>query len=99
MGRIPGDPAFVADDPGGHLRQIPNGDLFSRAGVDDAGSALLHEHQKINCKLGDGIINMPEIKKAADAQGVQAYIVEREYAYTGDNFTTILADREYLSKI
>lgn len=61
--------------------------------------AIFKEHQKINCKLGDGIINMPELKKAADAQGVQAYIVEREYAYTGDNFTTILADREYLSKI
>ena len=61
--------------------------------------ALLNEHQKINCKLGDGIINMPELKKAADAQGVKAYIVEREYAYTGDNYTTILADREYLSKL
>lgn len=65
----------------------------------EAQLALLREHQKINCKLGDGIINMPEIKKAADAQGVQAYIVEREFAYTGDNFTTILADREYLSTI
>ena len=45
------------------------------------------------------MINMPELKKAADAQGVKAYIVEREYAYTGDNFTTILADREYLSAL
>lgn len=61
--------------------------------------ALFEEHQKINCKLGDGLINMPELKKAADAQGVKAYIVEREYAYTGDNFTTILADREYLSAL
>ena len=61
--------------------------------------AMLLEHQKINCKLGDGIIDMPSIKAAADAQGVQAYIVEREYAYTGDNFTTILADREYLSRL
>ena len=61
--------------------------------------AMLREHQKINCKLGDGIIDMPSIKAAADAQGVQAYIVEREYAYTGDNFTTILADREYLSRL
>jgi sugar phosphate isomerase/epimerase len=61
--------------------------------------AVFEEHQKINCKLGDGIINMPQLKKAADAQGVQAYIVEREYAYTGDNFTTILADREYLSAL
>lgn len=61
--------------------------------------AKFEEHQKINCKLGDGIINMPELKRAADAQGVKAYIVEREYAYTGDNFTTILADREYLSAL
>ena len=57
------------------------------------------EHQKINCKLGDGIINMPEIIKAADAQGVKAYIVEREYAYTGDPYTTILEDFQYLSKL
>lgn len=61
--------------------------------------AKFEERQKINCKLGDGIINMPELKKAADAQGVKAYIVEREYAYTGNNFTTILADREYLSAL
>lgn len=61
--------------------------------------AIFREHQKINCKLGDGIINMPELKKAADAQRVQAYIVEREYAYTGDNFTTILEDRKYLSAL
>ncbi len=61
--------------------------------------AFFNEHRKINCKLGDGIINMPALKAAADAQGVQAYIVEREYAYTGDNYTTILADREYLSKL
>lgn len=61
--------------------------------------AIFEEHQKINCKLGSGIINMPEIKKAADAQGAKAYIVEREYAYTGDPFTTILADHEYLSKL
>lgn len=61
--------------------------------------AAFEKRQKINCKLGDGIINMPALKKAADAQGVKAYIVEREYAYTGDNFTTILEDREYLSAL
>ena len=60
---------------------------------------IFEEHQKINCKLGDGIINMPEIIKAADAQGVKAYIVEREYAYTGDPYTTILEDFQYLSKL
>ncbi len=61
--------------------------------------AKMEEHRKVNCKLGDGIINMPELKKAADAQSNVYYIVEREYAYTGDNFTTLLEDREYLSKL
>lgn len=61
--------------------------------------AIFEEHQKINCRLGDGIINMPELKRAADAQGVRAYIVEREYAYTGDPYTTILDDRQYLAKL
>lgn len=81
--------------------------LFAKAKRDSEGrpiftpemKAIFDEHRKINCKLGDGIINMPEIKKAADAQGAKAYIVEREYAYTGDPFTTILADHEYLSKL
>ena len=61
--------------------------------------AKMEEHQKINCKLGEGLINMPELKKAADAQGVKAYIVEREYAYTGDVFTTLKEDYEYLSQL
>ncbi len=61
--------------------------------------AKLEEHRKINCKLGEGIIDMPSLKKAADAQGDVVYIVEREYAYTGDNYTTILEDLEYLKKL
>ena len=61
--------------------------------------AKMEEHRKINCKLGDGLINMPELKKAADAQGVKAYIVEREYASTGDVFTTLKEDYEYLSRL
>lgn len=61
--------------------------------------AIFEEHRKVNCKLGDGLINMPELKKAADAQGVKAYIVEREYAYTGDNYTTLRADYEYLKQL
>jgi sugar phosphate isomerase/epimerase len=59
----------------------------------------LEEHRKINCKLGDGIINMPELKAAADSQGAEAYIVEREYAYTGDIFTSLAEDLEYLRSI
>ena len=85
--------------------------LFQRMGkvdFDDKGRplftpaqmAFLTEHHKINCRLGDGLIDMPRVKEAADAQGFPVfYIVEREYAYTGDNFTTILEDREYLSRL
>ncbi|HEX2999422.1 MAG TPA: sugar phosphate isomerase/epimerase [Armatimonadota bacterium] len=58
--------------------------------------AKLDEHRKINCKLGDGLINVPELKKAADAQGTRAYIVEREYGYTGDIFTSLAEDCAYL---
>lgn len=66
----------------------------------EAQIAMFKEHQKINCKLGDGIINMPAIKEAAEKQGVPVhYIVEHEYAYTGDNFTTVLEDRQYLANI
>ena len=61
--------------------------------------AKLDEHRKINCKLGEGIINVPEIKKAGDAQGTKAYIVEREYGYTGDIFTSLAEDCEYLKGI
>lgn len=61
--------------------------------------AQMEERRKINCKLGDGIINMPELKKVADAQGTQAYIVEREYGYTGDIFTSLAEDLEYLQRL
>ena len=73
----------------------PNGRFILTAEM----KAKFDEIQKMNCRLGDGLINMPEVKKAADAQGAKAYIVEREYAYTGDNYTTILADRKYLSAL
>ncbi len=61
--------------------------------------ARFDEFRKINCKLGDGIVNMPEIKKTADAQGTKAYIVEREYAYTGDVFTSLAEDCSYLKAL
>lgn len=61
--------------------------------------ARFEEHRKINCRLGDGIIRMPELKAAADAQGAQAYIVEREYGYTGDIFTSLAEDCAYLKAL
>ena len=61
--------------------------------------AKFEEHRKNNCKLGEGILNMPELKPVADAQGTKAYIVEREYGYTGDIFTSLAEDAQYLSKL
>ena len=48
--------------------------------------------------MGDGIIRIPELREAADAQGAKAYIVEREYAYTGDIFTSLEEDCLFLKK-
>ena len=59
----------------------------------------MEERRKINCKMGDGIINIPDLKATADAQGCQAYVVEREYAYTGDIFTSLAEDCAHLKTI
>ncbi len=60
-------------------------------------AARMDEGLSINCELGKGIIDMPSIKKAADAQGINPYyVVERDYAWTGDIFTTLAHDAGYL---
>lgn len=61
--------------------------------------ARMEEFMKMNCKLGEGMINIPALSKTADAQGTEAYVVEREYAYTGDIFSSVKEDLEYLLKI
>lgn len=61
--------------------------------------ARMAEHRKVNCKLGDGIINMPELRAVADAQGAKAYIVEREYGYTGDIFTSLAEDCTWMKAL
>ncbi len=57
--------------------------------------ARFKEHHKINVPLGQGIINMPEIIRAAEAQGHCLYVIEREFAYTGDIFTSLAEDLAY----
>ncbi|WP_099203775.1 sugar phosphate isomerase/epimerase family protein [Scatolibacter rhodanostii] len=61
--------------------------------------AKINEFLTFNCKLGEGLINIPHLKPIADAQGTEAYIVEREYAYTGDVFTSVQEDLDYLRNI
>lgn len=88
--------------PQDNLKEIFAGikhDANGRPIFSEEQKAIFEEHRKINCKLGDGIINMPEIEVAADAQGAQAYIVEREYGYTGDIFTSLSEDCAYLKAL
>ncbi len=59
--------------------------------------AKMEEGLSINCEMGKGLIDMKKIKENADAQGFTPYyIVERDYAWTGDIFTTLAADAGYL---
>ena len=60
-------------------------------------AAEMDKFLSINCELGKGIVDMKAIKAVADAQGFTPYyIVERDYAWTGDIFTTLAADSGYL---
>lgn len=74
------------------IRRGPDG----RPEIPEEARGVLEERKKINCKMGEGIIRIPESKAAGDAQGTKAYIVEREYAYTGDIFTSLEEDCAYL---
>ena len=60
-------------------------------------AAQMDQWLSINCELGKVIVDMKAVKAAADAQGFEPYyIVERDYAWTGDIFTTLAADCGYL---
>jgi len=68
--------------------------------MDAEQEAWMDSGLSINCQLGKGVINMPDIKLAADAQSVEAnYVVERDYAWTGDILTTLAHDAGYLSAL
>lgn len=49
-----------------------------------------------NTALGTGLIDWKRVKEVADAQGAQAYIVEREHDYCGDIFKCIKEDADFL---
>lgn len=52
-----------------------------------------------NGPTGKGIINWKSLTEVANAQGTQAYIVEREYDYQGDIYQCIKEDVDYLKTI
>ena len=54
--------------------------------------AEMDRQKKINCAAGEGLVDWKALKKAADAQGCAAYIVEREYSYAGTRPECLKAD-------
>lgn len=56
------------------------------------------EHLKINVPTGTGIVDWKAVKAAADAQGCNVYIVEREWSYNNppDRVQCLKEDFDYL---
>ena len=54
--------------------------------------AAMKERTKVNVAMGKGCLDLAGIKRAADAQGTLAYIVEREYDYCGDIYRCVQED-------
>ena len=59
---------------------------------------MFEESGKANVATGKGIVNWKLVKRAADAQGCMAYIVEREWSYNTpkDRIKCLKEDLEYL---
>ena len=57
------------------------------------------EENKWNVPSGEGIIDWKAVKEAADAQGAEAYIIEREYCYGDNIFDCVEADCNYLKSL
>ena len=57
------------------------------------------EVQETNVATGQGIVDWAAVKRAADAQGAEAYIVEREWDYLNDIYACVQADYTYLKEI
>lgn len=56
-------------------------------------------HKAINCPAGKGLVDWKILKEAADKQGCEAYIVERERTYEGTRLTCLEADIKYYRSI
>ena len=64
---------------------------------------LLYESRNWNVSLGEGLVDWADIRNAAEAQGVAAYINEREYYTIGGKKLTPLEcakmDCDFLKKL
>ena len=72
--------------------------------LDQHGRPVISEEERqanekkmqMDCPTGQGINDWNKIKAAADAQGCDAYIVEREYTYKGTRMDCLKEDMAYL---
>lgn len=55
----------------------------------------MEELDRINCRAGEGLVDWKALKEAADQNGCQAYIVEREYSVSRNRLNDLKADLEY----
>ena len=91
--------AMLALDWVPQLHSLPGGIVMLLAGLE---LLALGTWMYMRSALGAGprdALMVALSRKSGRSQGVRAYIVEREYAYTGDPYTTILEDRQYLAKL
>ena len=61
--------------------------------------AAMDERKRMNVPMGTGIVDWKAVKAAADAQGAEAYIVEREWDYLGDIFQCVKEDVDFLKTV
>ncbi len=65
---------------------------------------MMYESRNWNCALGEGLVDWAAVRDAAEAQGVEAYISEREYYHINGNPEATAAgaaklDFEYMRKV
>lgn len=79
-----------------------NEDIFDIASgtpvMKDDFKQMFARSQEINCPAGEGLVDWKELKMVADQCGCEAYIVEREYSYSGSRVDCLKADIEYYQK-
>ena len=76
----------------------PNPDPNAVPLTDEERAAANARRQRLNCPTGQGIVDWKQVKAAANAQGVDTFIVEREWSYNTpqNRWECLKADCEWL---
>jgi sugar phosphate isomerase/epimerase len=74
-------------------------DEYGRPVIPEEVRARNRAIRSFNGPSGEGIIDWPKVVAAANAQGAEGYIVEREYIYAGTIFECVKADCDFLKTL